>query len=79
MTHEEMAFKTQYERLVDAFRNMVIDHNEHEVRLLYQMRDQMQTIAKLQRELEASNEVVENLLAYHRWETVDNRFPRPEK
>lgn len=69
MTPSERGYKTQYEHLWQRYRNEVIDRNEEQARWMYQLRDQMVTIAQLQRELEASNELVKTLLF---GVTVDN-------
>ena len=63
MPNNENIFKLQYEKLVKRYREEIIDWNEKETKLLYQLRAEMVTSAQLHRELENTREIVDSLLS----------------
>jgi len=51
-----------YENLWKRYREDIIDWNEKETRLFYQLRSEMITNAQLQKELEEARELIDTLL-----------------
>ena len=71
----ERGYQTQYQNLWAKYREEVIDRNENEARLLYQLRSEMITNAQLHYELERARELIDTLL---KMKTVDKRKSVPQ-
>jgi len=70
----ELEYQTKYKILWEKYREEVIDRNENEARLLYQLRSEMITNAQLHHELERARELIDTLL---KMKTVDKRISVP--
>jgi hypothetical protein len=70
----EKGYQTQYQNLWEKYREEVIDRNENEARLLYQLRSEMITNAQLHHELERARDLIDTLL---KMKTVDKRISVP--